>query len=269
MVSIEKNTQAEECFRFNQPYRTIDLKFGQSKEVLPRLSWDKRTILWLDYDGKLDTDALADVDTFCLRAVSGSLLAVSVNAHIEPEPPPDVRTRISQETGEAFDLEHYRFRRLRDLIGAKTPPGTRGADLRGHGLVHVFRATIINEIEEVLTTRNALSAPGDRLSFKQVFFFDYKDGAQMVTVGGVLVKQDELALFDACAFASVEYSRQGTEAYEIKVPCLTGKEIRHLNAQLPSSQNAPLQAPGVSDDDIRAYAEMYRYFPEFTEILTG
>jgi hypothetical protein len=269
MVSIERDEQAEECFRFNVPYRSIDLRFKKSTVVLPQLSWERRTIVWLDYDGKLDSDALADIDTVCTRAASGSMLVLSVNAHPDKEPPAEERQRIADLTGEPFDLDKYRVQQLRDLVGEKIPPGVKGKDLRGKGLCGVFREIILNQIAEVLATRNALLAEEERVSFKQVLYFEYKDGAQMVTLGGVLVSEKDRSLFEKCAFGNVEFARHGAEPYSIKVPCLTGREIRHLNSQLPARLDVPLTAPGVPDEDIRAYAGMYRYFPEFTEILFG
>jgi hypothetical protein len=269
MVSIERDEQAEECFRFNVPYRSIDLRFKKSTVVLPQLSWERRTIVWLDYDGKLDTDALADVDTVCTRAASGSMLVISVNAHPDTEPSAERRQRIGELSGEPFDLGAYRVQQLRDLVGDKIPPGITGKDLRGKGLCGVFCEIIMNQIAEVLATRNALLAAEERVSFRQVLYFEYKDGAQMMTFGGVLVSECELPLFEACAFDKVDFARLEAEPYGIKVPCLTGREIRHLNAQLPAGADTPLIAPGVPEEDIRAYAGMYRYFPEFTEILFG
>src|SRR4051794_13352391 len=112
MISIEKDSYAAECFKFNRPYKAIDLEFGYSHAVLPRLAWGKPTILWLDYDGKLTSDVLADIDTFCAKAVSGSVLAISVNAQPEVEPSPFRRTEMEKETGESFDLDRYRLKTL-------------------------------------------------------------------------------------------------------------------------------------------------------------
>ena len=80
MLSIEKDVEAEACFRFNRPYKCIRLKFATSTGVLPTLDWNKKTILWLDYDDRLNTSILGDIATTCLRASSGSLVVVSVNA---------------------------------------------------------------------------------------------------------------------------------------------------------------------------------------------
>jgi hypothetical protein len=269
MISIEKNDYAKECFEFNRPYRAIDLQFGYSNAILPRCSWDKHTILWLDYDGRLDRSVLADSDTFCLRASSGSVLVVSVNAEPDREPTSESRSVIEAESGEPFNLSAYRLSKLEALLGDKIPPGTKGTSLRGDGVARVFRSALLNEIDEVLTTRNALLKPSERLTFRQIFHFEYKDGARMVTVGGLLVSGDDEPRFEACSFEKLDFVRSAEDSYLIRVPCLTAKEVRHLNTQLPCPNGTALYGPGIPEADLKTYSEMYRYFPSFSEILFG
>ncbi len=71
-----------------------------------------------------------------------------------------------------------------------------------------------------------------------------------------------VALFDELPF-----SRFGKDEYVINVPYLTIKEMRHLNAQLPKMEEADLDIPGVPPSDVKAYAELYRYFPTFAEAI--
>lgn len=156
MVSIEKDELAEECFVFNRPYRSIDLRFGLSGSILPQLGWDRRTILWLDYDGKLDNSSLGDVDTFCARCTSGSALMLSVNAQPEAELGEDARNSVEAETGKAFNASAYRLSKLKELIGDKVPRGTDGATLRGKGLAQVIKRVIDNQIATQLEIRNSL-----------------------------------------------------------------------------------------------------------------
>lgn len=268
MVSIEKHTEAAECFEFNRPFRSIDLKFGESNVVLPSLPWDKPSILWLDYDGKLDQKGLSDIDTFCARCRSGSFLVTSVNAQADPEPSEDERLAFTAQTGEAFNASTYRLRKLVEMVGSdKIPPGTDGAGLRGNDFGKVCRKIIDNQIASKLSARNGLLHPQDRIVYRQVFYFRYRDNAQMLTVGGVLCTEADLMKFDACAFEKLPFVRPGDEPYEIRVPCLTTKEIRHLNAQLPKVASEALVAPGVPQADLSTYAEVYRYFPSFSEVL--
>jgi hypothetical protein len=267
MVSIEKDLAAEECFRFNRPYRSIELKFGESSAVLPELDWGKPSILWLDYDGKLDLKGLSDIDTFCARCKSGSFLLVSVNAQADAEASEEERKTFEEQTGEPFDASTYRLRKLAELVGDKIPPGTNGGELRSRGVAQIFRKIINNQIASRLAVRNSIVTQADRMVYRQVFHFNYRDGAQMLTIGGAIFREGDSALYEACAFDKLPFVRAGDEAYEIRVPCLTAKEVRHLNAQLPLATEEELSAPGVPHADLLIYAEVYRYFPAFTEIL--
>lgn len=267
MLSIEKDISAKACFRFNRPYKCVRLKFATSAEVLPTLDWRRRTILWLDYDDRLNVDILGDIATVCLRATSGSLVVVSLNAQPDAEPNKEDRDRYQEETGKSFDLSDYRVRIAKKLIGEKLPAGTSGADLRGQGLAKVFREIIHNEIAEQLSIRNAMLPAEEKILYRQLFHFRYRDGAQMLTVGGIFYRAAEERTVAACGFDKLPFTRSGPEHCGIKAPCLTAKEVRHLNSQLPTKSSVKLRAPGVPDADIQRYAEVYRYFPAFSEIL--
>ncbi len=267
MLSIEKDVSARACFRFNRPYKCVRLKFAMSADVLPTLRWGRRMIIWLDYDDRLTVDILGDIATVCLRATSGSLVVISVNAQPDAEPSKEDRDLYQEETGKLFDLSDYRLHKAKELIGEKLPASTSGADLRGQGLANVFRDIIHNEIAEQLSIRNAILPAEEKISYRQLFHFRYKDGAQMLTVGGILYRAAEEPTVATCDFDTLPFIKSGTEHYSIKAPCLTAKEIRHLNAQLPTNSTGKLRAPGVPAADIQRYAEVYRYFPTFSEIL--
>ncbi|MGI8604347.1 MAG: O-methyltransferase [Verrucomicrobiales bacterium] len=268
MISIEKDVSAKACFRFNRPYRCIRLKFATSAETLPTINWRRRSIVWLDYDDRLSTEILGDIATVCLRAASGSLLVVTVNAQPDAEPPKEERDAYQEQTGKPFDLADYRLRIAKGLLGEKLPMGTTGADLRGQEVARLFRDVIHNVIEEQISLRNTASSEAERVQYRQLFHFRYKDGAQMLTVGGMLHHSSEENKFLACGFSTLPFIRHGTEPCNIKAPCLTPKEIRHLNAQLPKKGSPrKLSVPGVPDADVERYAEVYRYFPSFSEVL--
>ena len=268
MISIEKDAHAKECFEFNKPYRSIKMEFGVSGQILPTLDWRKRSIIWLDYDGKLDLDSLADIGTVSATCPSGTALVVSVNAHPEPWPRDQERSEFEGQTGKAFNIAEYLLSKLAYYIGPKIPPGTQGKDLRGNGVSTVFHRTILNEIDEQLSRRNAMLEPSDKIVCKQIGHFLYQDGALMLTVALVFFKASDLALFEACAFEKLPFLRSGNDPYLIRVPCLTNKEIRYLNEQLPFlTATTLLKGPGIPDEDLKAYSEVYRYFPSFNEIV--
>ncbi len=80
MLSIEKDAYAKECFEFNRPYGCVRIDFRHSNNVLPELQWQIPTIVWLDYDGRLESSVLSDVVTIANRASSGTFLVITVNA---------------------------------------------------------------------------------------------------------------------------------------------------------------------------------------------
>lgn len=267
MLSIEKDAYAKECFEFNKPYSCIRLDFRSSTDVLPELDWSPRTIAWLDYDGKLDNAALSDIASVSARAPSGSVLVVSVNVQVEHDPDPDTRKRYSEETGLAFSVDEYRLWELRNRIGDAVPPEITGRDLRGTGLASVCRKVIDSRIREALSSRNSAGPAHLKMSYSQIVHFIYSDGAIMLTVGGVFVSADEEYKLTACGFNDLPFVRSAETPYKIVVPCLTLKEMRHLNAQLPFRPDQPSPPPGVPATDTQRYTELYRYFPTFAEAI--
>lgn len=249
MVSIEREAHKWERFEFNRPYRCIRLEFGESTAILPRLSWETRTILWLDYDGKLDRDMLSDVKHACANTRSGSVIVISVNAHPDSFGP-------------------YRRKKLEERLGEdKVPIDVKKGDLAGWGTAKVYRRIVVNEIDETLKERNGILGAGERLQFKQLFNFHYQDGARMLTVGGLLIAQRELDLVAKCAFEQLPFIRGDIEPYWIQVPCLTYRELRHLDRMLPHGDPTSLDClEWLPLDDVKKYADIYRYFPLFAEI---
>ena len=248
MVSIEREAHKSERFEFNRPYRCIRLEFGESTAVLPRLSWDARTILWLDYDGKLIRNMLSDVKYACANVRSGSVIVISVNAH------PD-------------GYGKNRRKELEKRVGDdKVPIDVTSRDLAKWGTARVYRRIIVSEIDESLKVRNGVLGTEQKLKFRQLFNFHYQDGAKMLTAGGVVVAENELDLLPKCAFEQLPFIKGGVEPCLIEVPCLTYRELRHLDRLLPHSDSTSLDCPEwLPTEDAEKYAEVYRYFPLFAE----
>jgi len=259
MVSIEKDEVNKPRFEFNKPFRCVELRLGHSNSVLPQLNWDKRCVFWLDYDGKLDKSVLADLATVCSGAVSGSLLVVSVN--VEPDRKPGATPQEQDE---------YRLKSFSEAVGIeKIPLGTTGAALRSGELAKVCRRVIQNEIVRELTDRNGPLSDESKFHFQQVIHFVYADGAQMLTVGGILYEKRDQNLMQACECQQLPFVRTGEEFFTIKAPKLTQKEVRYLNAQLPRVPTDQLSLPGLPESDVHDYATIYRYYPSFSEVLFG
>src|SRR6266568_2781977 len=248
MVSIEHDVANEARFRFNLPFSCIDMKFEESTDVLTTMPWDVRTILWLDYDDPLDASMLTDVSLFCANAITGSALVVTVNAQ------PDWSEDSPLET-------------LRQAVGpAKVPYDVTEANLTGWGAASTYRRIITNEIAESLNERNGIRAAGSKILYKQLFHFRYADGAKMLTVGGLLFDEGQKGNVAKCGFDDLTFVKAGDEPYSIRVPNLTYRELRHLDAQLPVANPLTLASPGVPSNDLENYALLYKHFPMFADV---
>lgn len=256
MVSIEMDTMHMERFKFNKPYRCIKMEFGHSNARLPTLSWDIPSIVWLDYDGSLTREVLADVKFVTSSAIPGTSLTISVNA--EP-----IRTRTGPGEGKP---DEQRFSALQRAVGElKIPSHVTGDKLAKSGTARVSREIVLNEIAETLMERNAARDPKDHIRFEQVFNFHYSDGALMLTVGGVFYDEAHEVAFRQCDFGSLRFVRKEDAPYKIQAPNLTYREIRKLDSQLPAPDGDAPVIVGVPSEDIAAYVEVYRYFPAYTE----
>lgn len=262
-VSIEEREEDKKRFEFNCPYKFIKLVFGKSNDVLPnKVNWAKKLILWLDYDYKLDESVFRDISIFLLKAKSGSVILLTID--VEPDDPKD------EETGNPIS----RYDKLVDRVGIlKIPRGTEEKDLLDtEGFPRVCFEIIDNEINRIISIRNGVVGEDDKLEYKQLFNFLYKDGsAKMLTVGGIIYSQEDKEKIQKCNFEGLEFikSRRSDKPYKIDVPKLTFKEIFYLDKKLPINKSSVKKRKGdlafLSKKIVKNYSKIHRYFPSFVE----
>ena len=249
-LSIEKELEDKERYKFNVPFQCIDVVFGESTEILSTHEWNEKTIVWLDYEEKLKNYMLKDIRFVVGDAPSGSIVIVTVNAG-------------------AGSIKG-RFKRLRKKFGAsKIPAGVSDDTLGQWGTAKVYREIITNEIISILNDRNGGSPPEEKFAYKQLYNFHYADGAKMLTVGGLLYQKQDIKIVEKCAFKELEFISLGKDAYNIEVPCLTLKEKKYLDKQLPCKNPPTMKSPSIPLEDLIRYAKIYRYFPAFVDAEIG
>jgi hypothetical protein len=203
---------------------------------------------------------LGDVTTVISSVLPGSVLAVSVNAH-----PPKLDDGDEGGAGVA----QRKLDVLRKSVGEeKVPADIDGKQLKEWGTARVYRRIIMNEIASAVSARSGGRRRGQRFQFRQLFNFHYQDGAKMLTVGGVLFDDGQEPLLGQANFEAVPCVRTGDEAYEIRVPNLTVKEVRHLDSVLPELGQTDYASTGIPEQDAVDYKGIYRYFPSFAEVDT-
>lgn len=255
MVSIEREENDEPRFQFNRPLGCIRLMFGESNAVLHKIEFNKKTILWLDYDGSLELGVLNDVCHFFRVAQAGSVLLVTLNCQGNQPP-------VNAEQTEAL-LNNFR----RDVGDENIPVDLDHTMLLGKKKPELFRRIITNRIDAVIQAQSEAVRIERRPRYKQLFNFRYADGLSMMTLGWLLYSNALESVVASCNFGSFPYVREGEEPYSIYVPWLTKREMAYLDARLPTLVgDAPSEdSSGIPEELVHQYSAIYRYYPRFVE----
>jgi hypothetical protein len=255
MISIEKDDAKRAAF--NRPFKVINVEEGETQNVLPSLDIDQqRLIVWLDYDKGLTSPVLDDTNSVCSRAGTGSIVLVTLNANVS-----SLRDQ-KNEHGEAISEKQYLRRFGRDLIPDPLPP--EAIETQGYP---IFLARILFE-----HIRRVIRKAGRREKFVPMFNYHYKDGATMITVGGMIANdRDAYDLNARLSDLNIEHVTGETQ-FRIDVPVLTFKEKIALDTILPSAEaltKADVEALGFSlkQGQIDSYKKYYRYYPTFAELV--
>jgi hypothetical protein len=250
MISIEDAQDAviKRRFEFNLPLGGIALEFGHTNVTLPRLPWELRTVTWLDYDGPLSKEVLTDVRYLAAKVVPGSVIIVSVNANLEDE-----------ETGEQDRLEVFTKR----LADEQPLPDwvTKAGGVKPADINRLFRDVLFQTVTDALNDRNAGRPPGQKYVAEQIFFFKYRDGAPMLTLGWVFFDEGQRGTFDNCAFSALTYTSADDNPFNIDVPLITNAEVREINrctAQPGGRATTDLPIPNA---EVTKYQKLKRYWP--------
>lgn len=248
MLDVEYSTDIEKRVLFNKPFDSVDLEMKPISEVIPHLSPDIKHLLWLDYDNILHREVLADAASSATQLSCGSILIITVDV----EPPTE--NGEPKEWMSYFEEEAYRYFKA-------------DWDVRKFGRANLPRINIEilhNAIKNGLAGRTGVQ-------FFPVFSFLYRDGHQMLTLGGVVGTEIEGRFIDGCDFSRAPYIRRklDDEPYRIKVPQLTTKERFYLDSAMPCADEWKPSEFELDDEAIKAYREIYRFMPTYAELLLG
>lgn len=247
LICIEREVQHEDRFLFNKPFDCIDMQWGDSFDVLPTLQWTGiPTIVWMDYDDRINETMFADLRTIFSQMETGSLALFTIQA-----------TGNSFGNGEQSAFEEFQ-EQMKDFV----PINTTETDMRGKAFQKLIWRMVDNEIGRILDQRNAAMPTQNRVLYRQIFNVLYQDDVRMTTIGGVIYRADQRQRFETCEFDDFDFLRCGNDTLEIRVPPLTHREQWKLDGRLPSGQP---QLGLLAPRDISDYSKLYRYYPAFVE----
>jgi len=246
MLSVEHSPKVRNRVYFNKPYDLVEIEIASISDVIPRLSRDRKHILWLDYDDMLNADQLSDLSLSCAQLSPGSILLVTVDA----EPP--VKNGSPSEW-----CEHFR-QEARDLFNIRWS----ATDFKESLLVRRNIDILSNAIQQGLAGRA-------EITFHPIFNFLYADGHRMLTIGGVIGTESDERMLRACHFERVHYTRTNLryEPFRIEVPHVTRKERLYLDAAMPCADGWTPSEFEMDWPKVQAYRDIYRFFPAYAEMM--
>jgi hypothetical protein len=258
MISIEKFEEFENRCNFNKPFDCIKIECGSSNDVLPKLTWDKRTIVWFDYDGRLNEAVKQDISFSVARLTSGSMFVVTVNAE-------GYKSQPNQSAKRATESFRRRFEKSAEFT---LPIQYEGKHLQGIEMAKTCQALIEDTISTTLNERNGLSSDNEKMYYLPLTNFVYADGSQMLTIGGLLYQKKDENIVKMCQFDNISFTQPGEKKlYEISIPIITPREKHFLDQQLPTgSWGEAEEKCGLTKDEINNYLLLYRYCPSYGEI---
>ncbi len=252
MISIDRQKDREKRFLFNRPFSNITVKIGTTTEILPTIDLERPTLIWLDYDDVLKDYMFADIDTALEKLQSGSILILTVNGEF---------SQVENVQNEGGPVEPDSV--LRSIAGNSVPANIKDR-------LNSNRFPLL--LGDILHNAMRSKALARKLDFFPFFNFAYKDGAQMVTFGGMVANTDaSSAINDAKLGSRYPWLASNGQA-KLQLPHLTIKEKLKFDQLLPSrgSSNPPsISELGfeLKDEEIKQYCLHYLFYPVFAEWL--
>lgn len=264
MTSLElpENIQKAKRFNFNKPYGFINIVFNTANDYFLPLEPAKR-IVWFDYDGQLKKEIIDDIKITIPKLSPRSVFIISLN--IDPQ----YYRYVDDSSGEEEPLSL--FKSLESFMDCDLE-NDYGIDPKISSLSTLRKAIyniLYRAVEEAVDTHSLAS-----MTFEQIFNFQYKDGATMLTLGFIFYDQtvdtkDSLDKFSD----KLDYVNNKHMPYMIETPKLTLKEIHkidkiHGECEILDPFRLIIDKYSIEHKLQKEYLKIQRFFPNFLEMET-
>lgn len=248
MHSIEGGNYSEKRLKYNSPYGFIQIHKGLSSMELTKIHFDKKTIVWLDYDGVIEDYTFSDLSLLIRKMPVGSVYIISCNRELK-----------NQENSLYSSVEEF-LSRFRELA----PSGLKMTDLSASNDYKTIRKMLNKAVKNAVNDRNLY---GEAVKFKLLFDIIYQEnhGAKMYTFGGIILNQDyddqQLEIND---FPFIY--KGDDDAYKIDVPNITLKESLLLNSCIGDDNYEEKIKDIITESNYNKYIKIYKYLPRFFDV---
>ena len=254
LISVEADEIVYKRAVFNKPYRTVEVHYGYSHDILPALLADRPDltshpwIVWLDYDQVIDETKLDELDYLIINLPANSVLLVTFRAS------PDRYARAPKDRPD----------RIGELFGDAAPQDIfNSAD--GYDDERIMMKGLAAATLKHFTARALQGArPG---GFVPLFNLQYEDSVPMVTVGGML---PAVAIAEDIRNLASQPEWPGICELPIITPPLTPKEVTAIKTLLPGDPHpgrAEVQSLNFDllEDQIACFVQYYLKYPSFVQ----
>ncbi len=222
MISIEHDMSHEKRVLFNRPFKDIGVKFLASCDYIPDIDRGKRHVLWLDYDGPIAREQLADLETASSIMLAGSILIATFDVDFDKAD--DIRIKESPPEKRA----HAWLNRFQEECGDLFNPSWNVINFNASSIPKRVIQVVEGAIRLGVTMREGIS-------FEPLFNFIYADGHQMLTIGGVICSRLEKKKLRRIEWKELPFVRRNfsLDPFRIEVPVLTRKERLYIDSNMP------------------------------------
>ena len=255
MICVEWG-DIEKRMKFNKPFKFIKLLLGALLTHIPKIRLTKKYLVWLDYDRSLDLEILKDIDGCFTRMAQNSIFIITVDAR--PKLPAD-EFELDDKTGE--QREQFTAKIYREWFGSYVDKTITRDTLSHSHVAALFYSVIVEKI------RQALSRRGGNLRFFQIFNYIYRDGAPMLTVGGILCGEQDDTVLQQSGVLEHRFVRTSDNSLEISVPPMTFREKQWLDSRLDKNLTADNLIFELEEELLNNYRTFYKEYPTFVEMM--
>lgn len=248
MHSIEGGSYTEERLKYNSPYGFIQIHKGMSSMELTKISFDIKTIVWLDYDGVIENVTFSDLSLLLRKMPVGSIYIVSCNRELK-----------NKENSEYSSVEEFI-----SVFKELAPSKIKMADLSASNDYKTIRKMLNKAVKNAIKDRNLY---GNSVKFEHLFDIIYQEnrGAKMYTFGGIILENDyDVRLLELDDFPFVYKGDE--DAYKIDVPNITLKESLLLNSCIGDINYREKIDGIITESNYNKYIKVYKYLPRFFDV---
>jgi len=251
MISLEHDAAMYDRACFNQPYKFIDVRNINTQEFIDTDEYEENSIYWFDYDGALSDEITADVLSMGAKLNLGDFFFVTIFSGVP---------NYLEKKNAAERLSWFKDK-FGNLAGSVTREDVTNANY--------FKA---NYKVTMASIKNAF-AYSEGADFIPYLKIKYQDTKPMLTIGGVLAKDDVRKILLKTLSEKMPFLNAKTDKlFDLKVPNVTEKErllfdLATTNKRTNSKEGNQLLKLGFKPKDMNNYSSMLRYLPRYVETI--